>query len=60
MTPHNILSIVYLSYFSYKNRQLFLSSGNQSVAFAALPTTGNLLADQISSKDSRVENLRVF
>jgi len=62
MTPLIIfLSIVYLSYFSYKKTgSSFLSSGNQSVAFAALPTTGNLLADQISSKDSRVENLRVF
>jgi len=55
------LSIVYLSYFSYKKTgSSFLSSSNQSVAFAALPTTDNLLADQISSKDSKVENLRVF
>ncbi len=56
-----ILSIVYLSYFSYKKTDVsFLNSSNQSVAFAALPTKDNLLTDQISSKDSRVENLRVF
>ena len=61
MTPLIIfLSIVYLSYFSYKTGSSFLGSNNQSVAFAALPATDNLLEDQISSKDSRVENLRVF
>lgn len=62
MTPLIIfLSIVYFSYFSYKKTSSsFLNSSNQSVAFAALPTTDNLLEDQISSKDSRVENLRIF
>jgi len=62
MTPLIIfLSIVYLSYFSYKKTgSSFLDSSNQSVAFAALPTIGNLLEDQISSKDIRVENLREF
>ena len=62
ITPFIIfLSMVYLSYFSYKRPGIsFLNSSNQSVAFAALPTTDNLLQDQISSKDSRVENLRGF
>lgn len=61
MTPLIIfLSIIYLSYFSYKTDSSFLNSSNQSVAFAALPATDNLLEDQISSKDGRVENLRVF
>ena len=62
MTPLIIfISIVYLSYFSYKKTgSSFLNSNNQSVAFAALPTTDNLLEDQISSKDGRIENLRVF
>ena len=61
MTPLIIfLSIVYLSYFFYKKTGSSFLSSNQSVAFAALPTTNNLLEDQISSKDSRVENLRVF
>jgi len=62
MTPLIIFfSIIYLFYFSYKkNDSSFLSNSNQSVAFAALPATDNLLEDQISSKDSRTENLRVF
>jgi len=62
MTPLIIfLSIAYISYFSYKKTgNSFLNSSNQSVAFAALPITDNLSEDQISSKDIRVENLRVF
>lgn len=62
MTPLIIfLSIVYLSFLSYKKLgNSFLDTSSQSVAFAALPTTDNLLADQISSKDSRVENLKFF
>jgi len=54
------LSIAYLSFFSYKKTDNSFLSRDRSVAFAALPPTDNLLADQISSKDSRVENLRVF
>ena len=55
------LSIVYLSYSSYKKiGSSSLGSNNQSVAFAALPDTDNLLEDQISSKDNRVESLRAF
>ncbi len=62
MTPLIIfLCIVYLSYFSYKNTgNLFLGSNNQSASFAALPATENLVTDQISSRDSRVENLKAF
>ena len=55
------ISVVYLSYFSYKKTgSSFLSNSNQSVAFAALPTIDNSLENQILSKDSRVENLREF
>jgi len=63
MTPFVLfLALAYLSYFSYTksaNNDL-LSRVNKSVAFAALPSSDNLLEDQILSRDGRTENLRDF
>ena len=56
------LSLLYLSYFSYaKNiKNNTFMSVTKTVAFAAIPTTENLLEDQIFTQDKRVENLRLF
>ena len=53
-------SIVYLSFFSSQTGHGGLAGKTNSVAFAALPTADMSLEDEVSSKDSRVENLRAF
>ena len=54
-----VLSSVYLSILEYNKNQGSLFSESK-VAFAALPTTQNLLRDRIQSKDARFEVLSNF
>jgi hypothetical protein len=57
------VSIFYLLFLSYssssRNPQLSQNSGH-GVAFAALPSAENVLADTIVAKDARIEMLRQF
>lgn len=54
-----LVSLVYLSTIEYqKNRSNLFSESK--VAYAALPTTQNLLRDRIKSKDARIEVLSGF
>ncbi len=56
------LSLIYLSYFSYvnKDKSNAFANVNKKIAFAAIPTTENVLKDQILSQDKRIENLKLF
>lgn len=55
-----ILCIIYLSYIGSLKNSLKLSQNNSKVAYAALPSTQNLLSDKINSKDARIEILSTF
>ncbi len=52
--------IIYLSFLFYQDNKLNLSQNHNKVAYAALPSTQNLLHDRVSSKDSRIEVLEIF
>jgi len=58
-----LISIVYLLFLSYSYRShnnLSSQNYNHAVAFAALPTSENVLGDSITSKDARIEMVRQF
>lgn len=54
------ISLIYLSTLTYQKNRINFSLSNSKVAYAALPTTQNLLRDQIKSKDARIEVLTNF
>ena len=61
LTPLVIfISIIFLSYLIYLEKKINLSHNNSKVAYAALPSTENLLRDRIIAKDGRVEVLEAF
>lgn len=53
------ISAVYLSFLEYQKSRSILFSESK-VAYAALPSTQNLLRDRIKSKDARIEVLSSF
>lgn len=55
-----LLCVIYLSYITTLKDNLKLSQNNSKVAYAALPSTQNLLFDKIDSKDARIEILTTF
>src|SRR5258708_2836582 len=60
-TPFLIfVCIIFLSYLIYADKQTQLSQNHSKVAYAALPSTQNLLRDRIQAKDARVEVLETF
>ena len=61
LTPLVIfISMIFLSYLIYLEKNIDLSHNNSKVAYAALPSTENLLRDKILSKDAIIEILASF
>lgn len=52
--------IIFLSYLAYTENETRISQSHTFVAYAALPSTQNLLRDRIVAKDGRIEVLEVF
>ena len=56
----SIIFLLFLSYNSGSRNDLISQNPSRLVAFAALPSAENVLADTIVSKDARVEIVRQF
>jgi hypothetical protein len=56
----SIIYFLFLSYNSTSHHDLIGQNPNHSIAFAALPSTENVLGDSIISKDARIEMLKQF
>lgn len=54
-----IFTTIYLSYFTFQKNRHNLSQSHR-VSYAALPSTQNLLKENITSKDARIEILSSF
>lgn len=54
------ISLIYLSVLTYQKNKSDVSLSDSKVAYAALPSTQNLLSDQIKSKDARIDVLTGF
>jgi hypothetical protein len=58
-----VLSILYFSFLSYTyslQNGLMTNTHDQKIAFAALPSSDNLIDNHVLSKDARVETIRQF
>ncbi len=55
-----ILNLVYLSYLGNLKNSQALSKENNKIAYAASPSTQNLLSDRVEPEDARIGSLKEF